>query len=274
MIAVSVISRWGDEFAVLLPDVGQAQARARAVAALHAVGEPISVRDARLHVSGSFGVAMLPEHGADADELLQHADVAMYNAKAERSGVELYRSEDVRALHRRLALASDLPRAIDDNEFTMAYQLQADARTGQLVAAEALLPWRHPTYGAVSAPEAVALAERTGTQRRLTDAVLEQALLRRAEWAASGHDLTVSVNVTARDLSDAGLPGLVARLLAATATDPRALTLEITESGVMSDPARCLAVLDELAAMHVQLSVDDFGTGYSSLAYLERLPVN
>ena len=264
----------GDEFAVVLPGVSETQAMELAKDMLATMAQQVQLQDVKLAVNASVGVAMLPQHGTEADELLQHADVAMYNAKGARTGVELYRSEDDRAIHRRLALAGDLPHAVREHAFEISYQPQVNATTGQVVAAEALLRWSHPLYGQIPPPEVVALAERTGTLRELTDAILEDALHQRASWVALGHDLTISVNVTARDLADADLPRMVERVLAATGTPAHALTLEITESGVMSDPARCLKVLNQLAALDVRLSVDDFGTGYSSLAYLERLPVH
>jgi len=264
----------GDEFAVLLADVSHGRALEQAQDVRASLAQPVQLQDVNLLVNASVGVAMLPHHGTEADELLQHADVAMYRAKGARSGVEMYRSEDDRAVHRRLALAGDLPHAVREHAFEIFYQPQADASTGRIVAVEALLRWTHPLYNAIPAPEVVALAERTGMLRQLTDAILEDALHQRSSWVALGHDLTISINVTARDLSDGDLPAVVDRLLNATGTPAPALTVEITESGVMSDPARCLSVLGELSALDVRLSIDDFGTGHSSLAYLERLPVH
>jgi diguanylate cyclase (GGDEF)-like protein len=264
----------GDEFALLLPDVGVTAALEHARKLRPAVSRAVSVQGITLRTAVSIGVALVRDHGDTTEEILRHADVAMYAAKADGSGVAVYRPEDGRAVQRKLVLAADLPATIAGGGFEVWYQPQADARSGRVVAAEALLRWPHPTYGSVPPPDVVALAERTGLMRRLTDAVLETALHQRALWAAAGHPLGLSVNVTAMDLHDDRLPEVVSRLLTDTATPPEALTLEITESGVMSDPARCLAVLDRLADLGVGLAVDDFGTGYSSLAYLERLPVH
>jgi diguanylate cyclase (GGDEF)-like protein len=263
----------GDEFALLLPDTGASGAVEVARHVLDAVTRPVSVHQVTLRTGVSIGVALVGDHGRTTEEILRHADVAMYAAKNAGTGVEVYRPEDGQAVQRKLVLAADLPTAIDEHRFGVWYQPQADARTGRVVGMEALLRWPHAVYGQVPPPDVVALAERTGLIRRLTDAVLETALRQRAAWAAAGQELTVSVNVTAADLHDDRLPQVVARLLAATGTPPDQVTLEITESGVMSDPARCLAVLDGLADIGVRLAVDDFGTGYSSLAYLERLPV-
>ena len=264
----------GDEFAVLLHGADRESGVEHARRLHAAVSDPVVVHGLTLSTTASVGLALVPEHGSTGDEMLSHADVAMHAAKSARTGIEVYQPEDGEAVHRKVMLARDLPAAIRQRDFEVWYQPQADAVTRRVLGAEALLRWRHPVYGAVPPPDIVALAERTGLLRELTHAVLRAALEQRATWAAGGFPLTVSVNVTAKDLHDERLPGIVAEMLVATGTPAAALTLEITESGVMSDPGRCLAVLDRLADLGVHLAVDDFGTGYSSLAYLERLPVH
>ncbi|MEJ5867521.1 EAL domain-containing protein [Pseudokineococcus sp. 5B2Z-1] len=264
----------GDEFAVLLPGVGPDAAVLRARDILASVTAPVPMQDITLTTTASIGVAPIPPDARDSDELLVHADVAMYAAKASGAGVSPYVPEDTDAVHRRLALAGELPTAIEHRGFEVWCQPQTDARTGVVTGVEALLRWWHPSYGWVPPTEVVAIAERTGLLGRLTLAVLAESLRLRSEWARAGHELDISVNVTARDISDLSLPGSVGALLAATGTPPAALVLEITESGVMSDPERSLEVLAALHRLGVGVSVDDFGTGHSSLAYLERLPVN
>jgi EAL domain-containing protein (putative c-di-GMP-specific phosphodiesterase class I) len=202
------------------------------------------------------------------------ADSAMWQAKSSRAAVHVHVAEDELDRARRLRLAAALEGALADGDIEVWYQPQAVTCTGAVVAAEALVRWTHPVYGAVPPPEIVALAERTGQMRRLTDYVLRTALHQVAAWSRLGLALDVAVNVTTQDLADEALPVVVARLLAETGVDHGSLTLEITESGVMRDVERCLAVLDRLAALGVRLSVDDFGTGYSSLSYLQRLPVH
>ena len=154
------------------------------------------------------------------------------------------------------------------------FQPQADALDGRIVGAEALLRWTHPVHGPIPPPEVVALAMRTGVLTSLTTTILEQALRRRARWADSGTMLDMSVNVCPADLLEGSLPGTVTRLLDETGTPASSLTIEITESDVMTDPESCLAVLHQLARLGVKVSVDDFGIGHSSLAYLDRLPVD
>ncbi|MGE5763175.1 MAG: EAL domain-containing protein, partial [Mycobacterium leprae] len=173
-----------------------------------------------------------------------------------------------------LRLVTDLQPALDRGEVTVYYQPKAAAGDGRVVGVEALVRWQHPTLGLVGPDEFVPLAEQVGLLGQLTRLVLDTALRQQATWAAMGHPLGVSVNVSARDVADKDLPRDVSRALGATSTTPDALTLEITESSVMGDVARSVAVLDDLAALGVRLSVDDFGTGYSSLAYLGQLPVH
>ncbi|MEJ5914037.1 putative bifunctional diguanylate cyclase/phosphodiesterase [Pseudokineococcus sp. 1T1Z-3] len=264
----------GDEFAVLLPGVCPAEAFERAHELLERVTAPVPLQDITLTTTASFGVAPIPEGARDSDELLVHADVAMYAAKATGEGVASYVPEDTDAVHRRLALAGELPSAIEQRRFEVWCQPQIDARTGVVTGVEALLRWWHPLYGWVPPGEVVAIAERTGLLGRLSLSVLAESLRLRAAWLDVGVEIDVSVNVTARDISDLTLPDSVGALLAATRTPPSALVLEITESGVMSDPERSLEVLAALGRLGVRLSVDDFGTGHSSLAYLERLPVH
>jgi EAL domain-containing protein (putative c-di-GMP-specific phosphodiesterase class I) len=174
---------------------------------------------------------------------------------------------------RRLALATDLTRGIESGELVVHYQPKARLADGVVVGVEALVRWEHPIHGFVSPDEFVPLAETTGVIRTLTAFVLRRAIRDCARWQSDGYDLHVAVNLAARSLHDASLAAEVAALLSEFDLEPSHLTLEITESSVMSDMSRSTRVLDDLAAIGVHLSVDDFGTGYSSLAYLQQLPV-
>ena len=164
--------------------------------------------------------------------------------------------------------------ALREHALELWYQPQAASGTGRVTGFEALLRWNHPQFGYVPPPEIVAVAQRTGLLRSLTDSILGQALRDRAGWAAAGHDLHVSVNVTPTDISDLALAERIGAELSATHTPPEALVIEITESDAMRDFDRTLVVLEALEAQGVRLSIDDFGTGHSSLAYLDRLPVH
>ena len=264
----------GDEFAVLLPgaDMETAVGCGRRLARL--VAAPTSLAEVHLITSASIGVARFAGNESTSDELLAQADVAMHTAKGGSRGVEVHSPADTIMVRRRLELAAALPAALRAGEIRAWFQPQSDAADGTIVSAEALLRWTHPLHGPIPPPEVIALAIRTGVLSQLTATMLDQALHRRAGWAAGGSSLEISVNVAPADLLEGSLPTTVARLLADTATPAHALTIEITESDVMTDPERCLAVLHELAMLGVKVSVDDFGIGHSSLAYLDRLPVH
>jgi EAL domain-containing protein (putative c-di-GMP-specific phosphodiesterase class I) len=198
----------------------------------------------------------------------------MYVAKAARAPFESYSPAQDTYSTDRLALVADLRKAIDDGTLTVAYQPMIDLSRSAIVGVEALLRWTHPTQGAIGPDVFIPLAEHSGLIGRITTYVLEAAAGQAHTWQGAGLDLTVSVNLSVRDLQRAGLAAAVADALERHGVPADRLRLEITEGSVMDQPERALATLGELAAVGVGLSVDDFGTGYSSLAYLQRLPVN
>ncbi|MCA1831008.1 MAG: EAL domain-containing protein, partial [Actinobacteria bacterium] len=264
----------GDEFAILVAPVLRPELALRvANDVLASLRRPFELDHLTLDVGGSIGVALFPEHGEIADTLLQRADVAMYSAKTSGRGVELYSPDSDQYSPRRLSLIGDLRRAIDRSELVLHYQPKVDLRSGKIVAAEALVRWKHPSFGFLNPDEFIVLAEQTGIIHQLTAYVLRSGLEECRRWLDRGLEIGVAVNISARNLVDTTLPDQVAELLAETAVDPALLTLEIVETSIMADPNRTLGVLDRLSAMGVGLSVDDFGTGYSSLSYLKRLPV-
>jgi EAL domain-containing protein (putative c-di-GMP-specific phosphodiesterase class I) len=232
------------------------------------------VEDLLLHVEGSIGIALVPEHGTDVDTLLQRADVAMYMAKETHSGSRLYTPDRDPNSRRRLRLLSDLREAIDNEDLLLHFQPKADLRTGQVTDVEALVRWLHSDLGLVPPNDFIPLAERSGLIAPLTEYVLRQAVEHTADWRRRGIDLRVSVNLSVRSLMDLDLPSRVEALLAEVALPADRLVLEITESTIMADPVRAMRVLQPLADMGVGLSIDDFGTGYSSLAYLRQLPIS
>ena len=265
----------GDEFVVLLHDVASPEA-ARAVAdrLLAALDEPFPVDGLDLDVGGSLGIAVSPEHGADFETLLQHADVAMYAAKSSQSGVCVYDPDHDLNSPARLSLLGELRRGIEDGQLVLHFQPQADVDTGAVVGVEALVRWEHPTHGLLSPDAFIPLAESTSLIRPLTLAVLDEALAFVKRMRADGHDITVAVNLSAHSLIDPDLTDDVDGALDRHGLPGEVLVLEITESSVMTDRERARATLVRLAELGVALSIDDFGTGYSSLAYLHRLPVD
>ncbi|HVF18900.1 MAG TPA: bifunctional diguanylate cyclase/phosphodiesterase, partial [Mycobacteriales bacterium] len=272
---VTIARLGGDEFALLAPVVLDELDAVQTATLVHgALERPFVIDALNLDVSASIGVALFPEHGADPDALLQRADVAMYSAKGGTRSIEVYASERDQYSPRRLALIGELRRAIEDDELALHFQPKAHLRNGEVFGVEALLRWQHPQHGLLSPDEFVPLAEHTGLIRGLTQWVLRNSLQQCAAWQHAGLDLSVAVNISVRNLLDPELPEDIARHLDRSGVPAGKLVLEITESSVMSDPARTIGVLQRLAGMGVGVSVDDFGTGYSSLSYLSRLPVD
>ncbi|HVC07365.1 MAG TPA: EAL domain-containing protein [Solirubrobacterales bacterium] len=265
----------GDEFGALLPSVGSNTGATQVAEKIRASLEQVfMVDELPVQIDASVGIAVYPQHGEDVNMLLQHADVAMYEAKRTHSGYEVYSAEHDPYNPVRLAMVSELRKALDENQVLLHYQPKLDLKSGKVIGAEALIRWQHPTRGLIPPDEFVPMAERTGLIRPLSRFVLNAALAQCREWRDSGHDLKVAVNLSARNLLDPDLPEDVSRLLAKWGVQPGLLELEITESTIMVDPARAMEVLRRLHTMGIALSIDDFGTGYSSLAYLKELPVD
>ena len=271
----SVARLGGDEYGLLLPRIGSAHdAVAVAEEIRGLLREPVLLQGITLDLDVSIGIAVYPEHGGDVDTLMQRADVAMYLAKKDHSGCELYAAARDDYSPDRLALASELRRALDEHELIVHYQPQAELESGQVVAVEALVRWLHPRQGLLSPDQFVPLAETTGQIRELTRHVLAEALSQLRTWRERGLDLRVAVNLSARDLVDLTFPATAAQLLADHDIPPDRLELEITETVILADPIRARAILNQLSELGVRLAIDDYGSGYSSLGYLKRLPVN
>jgi len=265
----------GDEFAVLLPSVADEAAARGVAAALHAaIAEPVALAGLTLDTHASIGIALFPDHADDGDGLLQRADVAMYQAKAQHLGHEVYRPEDDVHSPERLGLVGELRRALEDGELVLHYQPKVDLASGLPAGVEALVRWQHPVRGLLPPGEFIPLAEHTTLIAPLTLHVMDQALAQARRWDAEGTPVAVSVNVSVRNLLDGAFPDHVASLLARHGVPAARLELEITETVLMANPARAMEILARLHALGVHLAIDDFGVGYSSLDYLKRLPVD
>ena len=265
----------GDEFAILAPDVrGPAAAGEVAQAAFAAFREPFSVGGLSLPVEVTIGVALHPQHGETPEILLRHADVALYAAKAEHTGCEVYNPEDDAHSLDRLALAGQLRRGIERGELVLHYQPKLALRADRPLGVEALVRWQHPQLGLIGPDGFVALAERSDLIRRLTECVLDLALAQCRRWHDEGLGVRVSVNVSARSLLDRELPRQIRALLAEHGLDGASLQIEITEHSLVADLPRARSTLTAIRAMGVGVAIDDFGTGYSSLAQLTRLPID
>jgi EAL domain-containing protein (putative c-di-GMP-specific phosphodiesterase class I) len=239
-----------------------------------AIAHPVSIAGVDLVVGASFGIALLPVHGADPTVLLQHADVAMYAAKAAERPVVVYEPGFDDDSTRHLRLAADLRHALERQRLDVVFQPKIDLARDEVVGVEALSRWTHPVHGFISPDEFIPIAERTGLIVQLTQQVLRTSVEQCRIWRQRGMDIGVAVNLSLRGLLDDEFVAEIRDVLAENDVPARLLTLEITESSVMRDPDRTMPILHSLRDMGVRLSVDDFGTGYSSLAHLRRLPVH
>ncbi|KFG73554.1 putative bifunctional diguanylate cyclase/phosphodiesterase [Streptomyces mutabilis] len=264
----------GDEFAVLLPVADSTTSATRIARGLvGALSSPMDLDGLTLVLEASAGVAVFPDHALDAEGLLRRADVAMYQAKRDRTGVEVYESKRDSNTPDRLGLLGDLRRALDAHEVQLHYQPKVRF-DGHVAGLEALVRWVHPERGKVPPDEFIAIAESSGLMPHLTEYVLETALEQVAHWRSQGLFVPVAVNVSPRDVHTPGFAGSVAARLARHGVPAGALQLEITEHVLLEDPQRAADTLNALTGHGVKMSLDDFGTGYSSLVHLRRLPVS
>jgi diguanylate cyclase (GGDEF)-like protein len=265
----------GDEFALLLPNVRDRNAVLPIVERVReALKEPFVVAGLALEVEASMGIAMSPENGNAAGELLQAADIALYAAKRAHSGTEFYAAEQHRYSPAQLGLVAQLRRAIDQQELVLHYQPKATVEGGEVTGVEALVRWEHRHMGLLFPDAFIPLTEHTSLIRPLTLHLLERALTDVAEWESQGISLSVAVNLSTQMLLDNDLARQVGRLLFKVGVPATTLELEVTESSIVYDPRRASTVLQGLHDLGVRIAIDDFGTGYSSLVSLKQLPVS
>jgi diguanylate cyclase len=258
----------GDEFGVILCDVGDAEEVLRRLRAI--IEHEVEVSGLPLSVESSIGYVLAPDDGIDVDDLLQHADVAMYVAKTQHSGVVRYDAAHDHYDAANLGLIADLRRAIDAGELVMHYQPKACLDDGRVEAVEALVRWQHPTLGLLYPDRFIPLCEQTDLIDKLTSCVMRTALSDIRDL----DDVAVSVNVSARTLGRARFAEQVIAVLGDLDVSPDRLIIEITETALLTDPPRAATVLAQLDAIGVRVSLDDFGIGQTSLGYLSSLPVS
>ena len=272
------LARWGgDEFVLLLPGLQDSSiALTIAKRCLIALKQPFIVDEQILHISASIGISLSPDSSAGADMLLENADTAMYKAKARGGDCMMMYSPDMSAGARsRLLMENALFHAIERKELLLHYQPLISAKTGRLAGVEALLRWQHPEYGLVSPGEFIPIAEETGLIDTIGEWVLRTACGQMNYWYSRGlPKISVSVNLSSRQLRQDSLASTIKKVLADTSFDPRNLELELTESFLMDDVARSQSILAELKSLGVTIALDDFGTGYSSLSYLKGFPLD
>ena len=264
----------GDEFALVLPDTNTDAATTMVKKILAVTHTPFLIEGHELSVDMSIGISMFPEHGEDNDTLLQHADIAMYNAKRNAGDYALYNIEQEEFSLSRLTMLGRLRDALAKDELTLHYQPIMSLRSAKPWGAEALVRWQHDELGAIPPDEFIPLAEQLGMIRQVTQYVIRKVLMQIKQWQQQGIELCVSVNLSVCDIQDIRFPETVMTLLNEFGIKPAALNFEITESSVMTDSEQARKVLKELTDLGFALSIDDFGTGYSSLSYLKQLPAN
>jgi diguanylate cyclase (GGDEF)-like protein len=262
----------GDEFAILLDGADRALAANVGERLRNACRGPYLLASRSITVGVSVGISLFPDDGADTTELLQHADMAMYAAKNERSGQSFYRPEHRQASKARLEGIAELRRAIETGEIVLHYQPKVDLRSGQICGVEALVRWQHPTEGLLPPVAFLQQAESGGLMRQLTTHVLGQAVDQWACWRRAGIDTSIAVNLSVGDLLDRQFPSQVVDLLARHDAPGAAIVLELTEDLLLADPTRGHQVIADLLRHDVRVQVDDYGTGYSTLGYLRDLP--
>jgi len=263
----------GDEFGVLASVASGDAALALARASHEAFAQPLRIDDQVLQTRVSVGVVTHPRDGDDADTLMRRAEVAVQIAKR-GGGWAAYAQEHDEYAPERLALMSELRRAIAGDELLLHYQPIVHLATREMRGVEALIRWQHPKRGMVPPMEFIPLAERAGLTKPLTVWVLREALEQLRRWRDQGLELSVAVNLSTRTLHDPELPQLVHDLIERAGIPPALVAFEITETDVMADAETAMRGLQALRELGVKIAIDDFGTGYSSLAYLHRLAVH
>jgi len=267
----------GDEFIVLMVDLEKIEDSEPALKRLlKAVSDPVTIDDHVVEVSASIGLTLYPGDQADAEQLIRHADQAMYIAK--QSGKNRYHVFDVEqnnAVHVQRANLNGIRCALDRHEFVLHYQPKVNMRTGEVIGAEALIRWQHPARGLVPPSDFLPLTEGHTLSIEIGEWVVHTALSQISQWQSSGIDLPVSVNISPYQLAQENFPDRVALILARHPdVDPRSLELEILETSILEDVSKVSAIMAACHELGLSFSLDDFGTGYSSLTYLKRLPAS
>jgi len=267
----------GDEFTLVLPELGEAaDAAVVAEKMVRVLTEPFQVNAQNVYISASVGIAVYPQDGQTIDELVRHADIAMYHVKSQgKNGVCFYAPTMVDAAHQKIVLEQSLRNALERGELEMYYQPQLDTRSGRIVGAEALMRWNHPERGLLSAGEFLPLAEEIGLIVPISHWMLGALLRDVLEWnTLGGEGVRLSLNVSPQCLDRGGLCSRIGREIAEHGIPPQQIEVEITENICIRNPQHALEQLHQLHAIGVTTAIDDFGTGYSSLSYLHRFPIN
>ncbi len=265
---------YGNKFAIMLNNTDASAINSIAATLLGTLDNAFEVDERCLYIRGTLGVALFPEHAANAPSLLQKAEAATFQAREDSRNVAIFHARDNEGGAERLGLINDLRNALRDGQLELYFQPKLDLRNRRIIGAEALARWHHPQHGFIPPDQFIEIAERTGLIKALTQWVLETAIRQCAQCYARGKPLKVSANLSAINLHDDELVPLISSLLQQYELPAKNLIVEITETAMMADPVYAKAQLKNLDALGVCISIDDFGTGYSSLGHLRHLPVD
>jgi diguanylate cyclase len=267
----------GDEFVLVLSSAaGRPDAESAAQRVIGSLKTPVKVSGVDLHISTSVGIAFYPTDGVSSENLIAHADAAMYCAKQRgRNNLQFFELGMDIATRERVKLESDLHIAVAEKQFELQYQPKVDTATDNFHSVEALIRWQHPERGTIMPQDFIPLAEDCGLINVIGEWVLREACRQCKAWQREGlPPLRVAVNVSASQFRQGNLLAMIQQVVSEVGLDPRCLELELTESAVMINPEESAGILEELSNMGVLVSVDDFGTGYSSMSYLRRFPID
>jgi len=272
---VTVARFSGDMFSILLKNGDIKQATELGDKLLAAMGEEFNLGRDVLEIGASLGVVSYPQDGETVSDLLRNVDVSLHKAKAEGRNCMVVFSHDLSETVNRYALVeSRMKHALERDEFSLVYQPKIDIATGKIGGWEALLRWQSPELGAISPVEFIPVAEQSGLILQIGDWVLAEACRQVAEWKANGcYSGAIAVNLSARQFCQKDLPKKIERILSEAGINADDITLEITESDIMDNPAQTSIMLDQLEKLGVYAAIDDFGTGHSSLSYLKTFPI-
>ena len=274
---IDMVARWGgDEFVVIPGNLSKNKDVASvAELILSVLSQPFSVDEREIFLSASIGIVIYPEDGDSLDILLKHADVAMYNAKhLGKNNYKFFTAELVKRIHERLAMETRLRRALERNEYTLLYQPLLDVKTGRVVGMEALLRWQPEGQEMILPDTFISLLEETGLIIPVGEWVLRNSCRQLKEWCQSGHNLRLSVNISARQFHASNIVKRLISIVHDSGCTPDQICLELTESIIMQDAKETIKKLEFLTKVGFSLAIDDFGMGFSSLNYLKRLPIS
>lgn len=264
----------GDEFCILLNNVGMILAETIASKLINIIEPTLQVRNHSLKISASIGIAIYPNDGTDQDQLLQHADIAMYYAKNNNINIASYHIDMDSDHYEKLVLSNEIQKSIDSGHFVCAFQPKIDLKSLKPCGCEILLRWRHPKLGFIEPEKFIPLVERENMIGELTNTIIIQHLKKFAPLTENYQDFHFSINISPVDLLDNSLLGYIDEAITKSSFPENKLYLEVTENAIMKNPMRSAALLNQFHDMGVNISIDDFGTGYSSLAYLQKFPIS